>query len=176
MFKQGDRAPLFRFHLISGLPVDMARQTTVLAFLRPITGSQSRIAVNRLQEAWPRFDAAGVQIVGITQVDLEFARDFVPRYHVLFPMVCDVPGEYFAAYQTQHDKGFLGTLKSLGPAALRSLSDGFNLGRAGANLPSGQLPATFVVGADGTVRYARYGTTVFEHPDIEALWAASSGR
>lgn len=174
MLSVGEKAPLFTFHLISGLPVNMHRQTTVLAFLRPVTGSQPRLAVNLLQEAWPRFDAAGVAVVGITQADLEFSRDFVPRYHVLFPMVCDTSGEFFQAYQVPHDRGYLGSLRALRPSSLRAALDALNLGRAGAQLPSSQLPAFFVVSPDGTVRYARYGTSITEQPDIEALWAASA--
>lgn len=174
MFQVGDKVPQFTFSLISGLPVDMRRQTTVLAFLRPVTGSQPRVAVARLQEAWSRFDAAGVVVVGLTRTDLEFARDFVPRYHVLFPMVCDVEGEYFDAYDVAHDRGYMGTLKGLRPGNLRSAVDALSLGRAGAQLPSDQLPAFFVVAADGTARYVRYATAITEQPDIEALWAASA--
>jgi peroxiredoxin len=174
MFQVGDRAPLFTFPLISGLPVDMRRQTTVLAFLRPLTGSQPRVAVNKLQEAWPRFDAAGMSVVGLTRTSLEFARDFVPRYHVLFPMVCDTAGEYFDAYQVARDKGYLGTLKGMRPAALRTAVENLNLGRSGPQLPSDTLPAFFVVATDGTVKYARYATAITEQPDIEALWAASA--
>ena len=174
MFQVGDRAPQYTFNLISGLPVDMRRQATVLAFLRPVTGCQARVAVNLLQEAWSRFDAAGMSVVGLTQCSLEFARDFVPRYHVLFPMVCDETGEYFEAYGTGRDSGYLGTLKALRPSSPRAAIDALNLGRAGFQLPSTQLPAFFVVAADATVKYARYGTSITEQPDIEALWAASA--
>ena len=31
-----------------------------------------------------------------------------------------------------------------------------------------------VVARDGTVKYARYGRSVTEQPDIEALWAAAA--
>lgn len=174
MFRVGDHAPQTTFNLIAGLPVDMRRQTTVLAFLRPITGCQSRVAVNLLQEAWSRFDAAGISVVGLTQADLEFARDFVPRYHVLFPMVCDESGTWFEAYGTTRDRGYLGSLKAFRPSQLRAAVDALNLGRAGPQLPSTQLPAFFVIAADGTVKYARYGTSITEQPDIEALWAASA--
>jgi hypothetical protein len=61
-----------------------------------------------------------------------------------------------------------------GPGQVRAAVDALNLGRAGAGLPSTQLPAFFVVAADGTVKYARYGTSITEQPDIEALWAASA--
>ncbi len=174
MFQVGERAPQFTLNLVSGLPVDMKRQATVLAFLRPVTGCQSRVAVNLLQEAWGRFDAAGMSVVGLTQAPLEFARDFVPRYHVLFPMVCDESGEFFEAYGTTRDTGYMGTLKSLRPSSVRLAFEALNLGRAGPQLPSTQLPAFFVIATDGTVKYARYGTSITEQPDIEALWAASA--
>jgi len=159
---------------VMGLPVDMTRQTTVLAFLRPVTGSQPRRAVALLQEAWPRFDAAGIAMVALTDADLTFTRDFVPRYHVLYPLVCDTTGEFFRAYDVQRDRGFTSTAASLRPASMRLALASLELGRDWTTLPSSQLPAFFVVARDGTVKYARYGRSITEQPDIEALWTAAA--
>lgn len=174
MLQVGEKAPQSVLHPIMGLPVDMKRQTTVLVFLRPVTGSQPRRAVALLQEAWPRFDAAGVAMVALTQADLTFTRDFVPRYHVLYPLVCDTTGDTFRAYDVQRDRGFMGSLTSLRPDSLRTAVAALELGRDWTTLPSDQLPAFFVVARDGTVKYARYGRSVTEQPDIEALWAAAA--
>lgn len=173
MLRPGDVAPQWTLHPIMGLPVDMTRAPTVLLFVRPLEGSSPRVTVNRLQEAWPRFFADGIQVAAITRCDLTFARDFFPRYHVLFPLVVDETGEYFQSYDVGSDRGFVGTLKGLGPSAFRTLRAGLRLGRARWGMPSAQLPAEFVVAPDGTVRYAHYATSVLEQPDIEALWNAA---
>lgn len=173
MFQPGDVAPQWVLNPIMGLPVDMKRASTVLVFLRPLVGGTSRVSVTRLQEAWPRFFADGIQLVTFTRTDLTFARDFFPRHHVLFPMVVDESGQYFDGYQVGTDRGFIGTLRGLGPTALRALRGSLEAGRAGWGMPSTQLPAEFVVGADGRVRYAHYATSVLDQPDLEALWTAA---
>lgn len=173
MLRPGDAAPMFTLQPVMGLPVKLEGHVTVVCFLRPLEGSVSRTAIATLQEAWSRFDAEGIQLVGITRTDLTFGRDFVPRYHVLFPIVIDETGEYSQAYDIPCDKGFMGTLKGLRPEAVRTFVGSLEHGRGAPRLPSTILPAEFVIGRDGAVRYAHYATSVLDQPDIEALWNAA---
>jgi peroxiredoxin len=146
----------------------------VVLFLRGLDGGLARAAIAAAHAALPRLDAAGVRLVAFTRSDLDFARDFVPRHHVLFPVVVDSDGAWFATYGVARDRGLLRSVTGLRPAKVRAafgtLGRGTGLPRGGAD----QLPAEFVVDADGRLRYARYGRTVLDLPDFEALCAAAS--
>jgi len=164
MIGVGDPAPDLRLHPVFGLPVDLARGPRVLAFFPALDTTATRATIAALETALPRFDPAGIAVLGIARGRLHEARDFVPRHHVLFPVVIDEPGICFEAFGVPRRAA--GLLRPGGPlAALRAW-------RAGA--PFDQLPAWVVVGADGRVRFARMGRTVMDQPDIETLWNAAT--
>ena len=173
MLQVGDPAPALELHPVFGLPVHTAQGTLVVAILRPLSGSTARLTIARLTEALPRFDAEGFRMVGITRTDLTLARDFVPRNHVLFPIVVDDGGAIQAAFGVQSDKGFLKSALALRPGLLQSASEALALGRVWNELPATLLPAWFVL-RDGRVQYAQYARTVLEQPDVEALWKAAT--
>lgn len=173
MLQVGDQAPALELHPVFGLPVHTAQGTLVVAILRPLSGSTARLTIARLTEALPRFDTEGFRIVGITRTDLTLARDFVPRNHVLFPIVDDESGTVQAAFGVETDKGFVKSALGLRPSLLQSASEALGLGRAWNELPSATLPAWFVL-RDGKVVYAHYARSVLEQPDIEALWKAAT--
>lgn len=176
----GDAAPAIDARPLFGLPVRTpgaagGRQALAVVFLRALGGGNARSAVRALNASYARFDAAGVQVVGISRTDLVVARDFVPRYHVLFPIVADTDGALSAAWGIGRDRGLVRSFVGLArrPAALGNALAAAWEGRSPPEHVD-QLPAEFVVGLDGAVRYARYGTTVWDQPDIEALWEAST--
>lgn len=176
MLKPGDRAPAFHLQPVFGLPVDLdalvAKTPVVVVFLRPVTATQTRLAVDTLHELLPRLDAEAIPLVAFLRGNHDAVFDFVPRYHVRFRCIWDRTGEWYDAYDVQHDKLYMGTLKSLRPAALANAVAALAEGRAGIGPGNNLLPAEFVVGAGRTVRYARYGEGILHQPDIEALWEA----
>lgn len=173
MLSVGDPAPAFTLQPVFGLPVALHEGTTVVAFLRPLTGSTARAVIDVLTEAWPRLDAEGIKLIGITHTDLTFARDFVPRHHVLFPIYVDESGEVARAYEVPSDKGLLKTLSGLRPRHFATLGDLLARGRQVDGLPSSDLPAYIVV-RDGRIAYASYGATALDQPEIEELWRAAT--
>ena len=173
MLSVGDSAPAFTLQPVFGLPVALHEGTTVIAFLRPLTGSTARTAINTLTEAWPRFDAEGIKLIAVTHTDLTFARDFVPRHHVLFPIYVDASGEVARAYQVPSDKGLLKTLTGLRPRHLSALGEALAHGRQMDTVPSTDLPA-YIVARDGHIAYVRYGATALDQPEIEELWRAAT--
>lgn len=175
MLQVGDVAPAFRVQPVFGLPVQTGGRPLVVAFVRPLEGSIARAALHALQAAFPRFDAEGIGVVAFTRCDLTLARDWVPRHHLLLPLVIDDEGRWFDAYGVHRDRALLRSIAGLRPSGL--VAAGRALGE-GRNWPAGggdQLPAEFVVGADGRIRYAHYGRSVLDQPDVEALWAAATG-
>lgn len=176
----GDSAPPIDARPLFGLPVRTpgtagGRQPLAVVFLRSLGGGNARAAVRALNAAYARFDAVGVQVVGISRTDVVVARDFVPRYHVLFPIVADEDGALTTSWGVGRDRGLgrsaIGLLTR--PDALVNAASAAWEGRSAPEFVD-QLSAEFVVGLDGRLRYVRYGTTVWDQPDIEALWEAST--
>ncbi|MDP2317683.1 MAG: peroxiredoxin-like family protein [Pseudomonadota bacterium] len=172
MLQAGDLAPAFRVQPVFGLPVQTSGRPLVVLFLRSLSGGLARAAVAQAQRALPTLDAAGVGMVAFTRCDLTMARDYVPREHVLFPIVVEPDGARFEAWGVGRDKGFVRSLTGLRPATVRTAFASLGLARARPEGGVDQLPAEFLVGADGHLRYAHYGRTIFDLPDVEALCAA----
>lgn len=167
-------APPFDAKPVSGLNVAIGGRPLVMVFVRSLSGSLARLALASLQARFARFDAAGIGVVAITRCDLTLARDYVPRHHLLFPLVVDGDGRWFEAYGVGRDRGFGRSLLGLRPARVQALVRALALGRGRPDGGADQLPAEFVVGADATLRHARIGPTILDQPDIEALWAAAT--
>lgn len=171
----GQRAPTLKGQPVFGLPVETGAGTPMaVLFLRDLAGSTSRATVGRVHSALGKFEAQAIPVVALTRTPLEDARDFVPRYHVLFPVIVDETGEHFAAWSVKRDKLLLGTLTRMRPATLKHLVSSMSAGRG---LPRGGLdilPAYFGIKADGTVAYARYAESVLEQPDMDSIWDAIS--
>jgi peroxiredoxin len=127
-----------------------------------------------LQTAYPSFDLHGIQVLAITPASMDIANDYVPRFHILFPVVCDPEFDLFTLYGV--DKGgAAGALKMLRPdrlvANLRALRHGV---RSVEGIET-QLPAFFVVAPGGRLAYAQYGKSISDLPDVDALLEAARG-
>ncbi|MES2643794.1 MAG: AhpC/TSA family protein [Myxococcota bacterium] len=172
MLRPGDPAPAFRVQPVFGLPVQTGVRPLVVLFLRSLSGGLARAAITEAERALPRLDAAGVGMVAFTRCDLTLARDFVPRQHVLFPIVVEPDNARFDAWGVGRDRGLVRSLVGLRPDTLRTLLASLTLARGRPEGGADLLPAEFLLGADGRVRYARYARTVADLPDVEALCAA----
>ncbi|MDP2305234.1 MAG: hypothetical protein Q8P18_04325 [Pseudomonadota bacterium] len=172
MLGPGDPAPAFRVQPIFGLPVHTGGRPLVVLFLRSLSGGLARAAITEAEKALLRLDTAGVGMVAFTRCDLTLARDYVPRQHVLFPIVVEPDNARFDAWGVGRDRGLVRSLLGLRPDTVRTALASLGLARGRPEGGADQLPAEFVVGADGTILYARYGRTIFDLPDVEALCAA----
>ena len=117
MLKEGDTAPAFSARPIFGYPVEIPQGLTdgpiVLCFV-PFLGSPfARRTLAMLQERYADFDRRGIRIVAITQTDLTAARDFVPRFHLLYPLITDPDGTLQSLFAIQEDRYMLSSLRSV---------------------------------------------------------------
>jgi peroxiredoxin len=173
MLEIGQPAPTFSVQPVFGLPVSLGGRPVVVLFLRSLSGSLARAAIAEATLALPRIESAGGAMIAFTRCDLTLARDIVPRNHVLFPVAVEPDDTRFTAWGVGRDRGLVRSLAALPrPSTLRALATALPLGRGRPDGGVDQLPAEFVVGADGRLRYARYGRTIFDLPDAEALCAA----
>lgn len=172
MPEAGEFAPLFTARPVFGLPVDLKDATergpVLLVFTRSLASPVSRTLLARLQEAYPRLDAAGVRVVAVTTSALEPARDFVPRHHLLFPLVCDPTGELFRRFDVPKDGAASALVRAI--PTLPKLAGALALGHGTPEREAwGQRPAAFVLDRGGRVRERWVGTGVWDLPDLDAL-------
>jgi hypothetical protein len=173
MLSIGDPAPAFTVQPVFGLPVSTGGRPLAVLFLRSLSGGLARAAIVEATKALARIEAAGGGMIAFTRCDLTLARDIVPRNHVLFPIAVERDAARFEAWGVGRDRGLATSIAALAtPAAWSAVSAALPLGRGRPDGAYDQLPAEFLIGADGRVRYARYGRSVFDLPDAEALCAA----
>ncbi len=171
-------APALHGQPVFGLPYDLAaarsRGPVLVAFWSALSNAGTLRNLAALTEAWPRADAEGGGIVAVTRSPLEAARDFVPRHHVLFPVLVDEGGTFFEAWGVGRATGLAAALVRARPEPLRRalsvLRNGQQLPEAHAN----QLPAAFLVGPDGVVLKAWRGSSVDDVIPMETTWGAAA--
>ncbi|RME20990.1 MAG: hypothetical protein D6798_19170 [Deltaproteobacteria bacterium] len=179
MLHVGDAAPTVTLRPIFGLarsvPPAAGEGPLVLCFVRPFASPFSRAVMAAIQARYADFDRVGVQLMVVTRTDLAEARDFVPRYHVLAPVVVDVDGALHDRFGVGVDKGLVRSLAGLAsPATVRTAVDALRHGHGRPHPRITQLGAQFVVGPDGRLAMVHYDRTIFERPDLDALLACAS--
>ncbi|MFT5686669.1 MAG: peroxiredoxin [Myxococcota bacterium] len=181
MLKEGDAAPAFSARPIFGYPVEVPaglKAGPIVLFFVPFLGSPfARRTLALLQERFADFDRRGIRIVAITQTELTAARDFVPRYHLLYPLITDPEGELQSLFDIQEDRYLLSSVRSLlsgGSGATGGTGGLMEFGVGWFNGPVRQLGAEFVLDRSGTVRMAHYASGVADVPDLDALLQCAS--
>ena len=116
-----------------------------------------------MQENHREFD--GIQVVQFARSSLELARDFVPRQHLLLPLVCDPEGQWYDRYGVR--SSFRDTL--LNPASFLAYFSRLSWGHGAPEGAYGQSSAAFVVAPTGELRWVWYGRGIFELPDVSVL-------
>lgn len=172
----GDQAPAFTVQPVFGLPVSTGGRPLVVLFLRSLSGSIARSVIPAVHTVLPRVEAGGGTIVAFTRCDLTLARDFVPREHVLFPVVVEEDDTRFDAWGVGRDAGLQRSLVALlTPGGFSSALAVLGAGRGRPDGGVDRLAAGFRLAADGRVEQAWYGQTIWELPDLEALCAPFGG-
>lgn len=178
MIEVGEPAPPLAGQPVFGRPFQLdrvrERGAVVVMFFGALSSGATRENLERLTAIWPRIDAEQGGLVAVTRSPLEAARDFVPRHHVVFPVLVDESGEASAAWGVGRAAGIGAFVARAQPELLRRA---VSVVRNGQPLPEAhvdQAPAAFVVDRAGVVQLAWYGRGVGDRVDAEALWAAAS--
>lgn len=131
-----------------------------------------RLALHELQAAWAALDRAGVRVVAIVPSPPSDALDFVPRHHLLFPVVLDVDRAIAQSWGVQDDRRLGESVRALSPALLRRAASALSLGSSGLGGPHEARAAVVLLGRDGRVAWSCYARSVLEGPDLGGLIAA----
>ena len=179
MLRVGDVAPGFCERPIFGRDVDLlalaGSRPVGLCFVGHTNSPISHRAFQELHDHVRDFDLADVELLVVTPSGLTVARDFVPRYHVLFPVISDLEGKIFDAYSVGTSTR-LDALQLFRPDLLRDVARRFKggIGPRALSLEGqeARLPAEFVISPQGRIAYARYSETVMALPDVVSLLEA----
>jgi peroxiredoxin len=167
----GDLAPPFERRPVFGLPLRVpdGSHPQVLLFIRQLGDPFARQTVAEVQERYADFDREGIRLATITQTDLLAARDFVPRYHVLCPMVTDPDGELQQLYAIEQDRWLTQSLRAMLKSSPSRLKDALNRGVGKPSGPARQLSAEFVIDREGRLAHSRYAGSITSGPDLDQL-------
>jgi len=152
-------APVLELQPVFGralsLPDDLASGPIGVVCLGGVSTPDTRAAVATLQDASAQLDRLGVRLVVLCTSGDDRVREFVSRYHVLFPMVADPSLELRRTFGLQAGglmDGMRGLARELSRPG-RSLRIGRGWLEEGAYTPA----ACFLLGADGAVAWSAEG-------------------
>ncbi len=160
MLTKGDAVPGMTLTPVFGrsitLPADLHGGPLIVVFMGALASSRTRGVVALLQEAYADLDREGTRLVVVTGSALERARDFVPRYHLLFPLVVDEDGGHRVAFGLVPGGGLIEQVRGWvdGVKHLRAMT------RWGRGLPEPGVPsqmAWFCLGVDGCITESGQG-------------------
>lgn len=165
----GQVAPAFTLGDPNGAAVSsaalLAEGPLVLSFYRGVWCPYCNMELQALQEALPDIRAAGAQLVAISPQNAANSRKSVRQNALDFPILADPGNATAAAF------GLRFALPDYLVALYQSLKNdlpGFN-GDDSWTLP---MPARFVIGQDGVVRYANVEPDYTQRPEISEMLPA----
>lgn len=169
--KAGDQAPAFVLSDAEGHAVSsrdlLARGPLVVSFYRGVWCPYCNLELQALQEALPSFREAGASLVAISPQTRPNSRKSQRQNGLAFPILSD-PGNGVAAafgIRFRMPDDLIAVYKDLQvDLALVNGDDSWSL----------PMPARFVLGQDGLIRYAEVNPDYTQRPDPSDLLPALS--
>lgn len=167
--KVGDTAPTFHTDDIHGIPVDLTRLTAkkqvVLVFYRGAWCPYCNRHMSALQDSLPLITAQNAVVIAISPEQAESAEGIVKKSGATFSVIHDEDYRIMCAYGTAFEM----------PKDRRSqlASMGLDVDAANGNedgvLP---VPATFIIGTDGTIKALDFNPDYKERMSVKAILQA----
>jgi peroxiredoxin len=145
------------------------KSTTVLMFLRYIGCPICQMEIAELRGRIGEFTRRKVNLLVVLQSTPANITAAVSEKDVPFEIVCDPKEKLFALYGVKPGSIFRYVTPGSIIQAIRATKRGFRHGKYEGN--EKQLPATFIIGTDGRVRWAYYGKNVSDVPKTDKLLA-----
>jgi len=171
----GTKAPNFTYDTVTEQSLDFYKtirgRRSVLFFLRyagcPICQMKLRDILRNHED----FRAAGLEVFVILQSVPSTVREALAGTPVPFRIVCDGNSRIFKLYGVSAGN----ILQYLAPSvilkAIKAARAGIKHGKKEGN--EMQLPAVFIVGAEGSIDYAYYGMNIGDVPENSVILGAS---
>jgi peroxiredoxin Q/BCP len=165
---KGDPAPAFEAENQRGKKLKVpGERKAVLIFMRYLGCPLCLAKMDEVQATMDEFSRAGAEVMVVMQSTKKRVKDFAEKRDLNFLLLPDPDKRLYQLYEAS--PGGLGAyltanvlIKSVS-AILRGKMHGAFEGN------EFQVPAAFVIGADGRVHYAHYGKDVADFGDINAL-------
>lgn len=141
---------------------------TALLFLRYFGCTLCQYDMMRLREQYGLFTRQGAQVLVVLQSDpAKLAQKITPQTYP-FEIICDPGQQLYRTFEIAPAKNKAGMVS---PKALKKLAKlhGTGLQHGEYEGDELQLPALFVLDAQGTLRHAHYAKDVADLPDAEEL-------
>jgi peroxiredoxin len=162
---------------VDGVPVRLgelwAERPLVLVHLRHFGCILCRRFAEDLREAWPRFGAAGVQLVAVGTGGMHYAAEFVASREIPFPVLVDkhLVSHDVIGVRSGHPLGLLRPAVLL--AGAQAVAAGHKQGRTGPH--PFVFGAAHVIARGGTLRYAWLNGDYQDNPSIPRLLETAVG-
>jgi peroxiredoxin len=173
----GDSAPTFSRLPVFGMPIDtqalLRHRTLAVVFFRYAGSAHTRRTALELHEVFAELDQNDVSLVGVTEGSGKTVRDFVPRYHLLYPVIHDEDEALYRAFQVEKDRGFLRTLLALRPSIVTNYARSLTSGHGALDGPLNRAPAAIVVAPGNRVAWTWYGRSALDLLDVGAMAKAA---
>lgn len=104
----GDDAPKVKLELQDGKTVDLAamRDKFVLVYFYPKDDTPGcTVEANGVRDAWGDFQAAGIEVFGVSTQDAASHQLFIEKYKLPFPLVVDTSGDVARAFEVPMKNG-----------------------------------------------------------------------
>ncbi|MFA6123472.1 MAG: peroxiredoxin-like family protein [Sphingomonas sp.] len=170
--KAGEQAPAFTLNDPDGQPVAsadlLAKGPLVVSFYRGVWCPYCNMELQALQAALPEFETLGASLVAISPQTAVNSRKSIRQNGLDFPILSDPRNEVAAAFGLRFEMpDYLVDLYK----ALKNDLPTFN-GDPSWTLP---MPARFVIGQDGTIRYAEVNPDYTRRPEPEDMFPVLRG-
>ncbi len=167
--KVGDKAPSFTLNDPEGKPVSsadlLAKGPLVVSFYRGVWCPYCNMELQALQEALPKFQELGANLVAISPQTPVNSRKSVRQNELSFPILSDTQNDVAAVF------GLRFALPDYLVELYKNLKNdlpNFN-GDPSWTLP---MPARYVIGQDGTVLYAEVNPDYTRRPEPDDMLPA----
>ena len=164
----GDTAPTFSADDLFGERVDIRTyrgSPVLLSFFRNAACALCNLRVHGLIERYPRYHAAGLEVVAVFESTAEALREYVGKQDAPFPIIADPTADLYARYSVETSETKVAATMSMPETAEvigHAAAAGFELIQE-PDTNFLRMPADFLIGADGTIIAAHYASVVWDH-------------
>ncbi len=154
--EQGQSVPAFVRQPVFGHPVKVpaasgeARGAHLVVFTGHLVSQRARKLLQAMQARVREADSKGVTLVAITSASEDLASDYVPRYHVLFPLIVDPDGVLHQEWGVPRVDGVRRWTRALAGGSPDGWMEALTLG-LGREAVDPWCPAAFLVSPEGAL-------------------------
>jgi len=178
VLKKGDRMPDFKVNTATKEDTTLkelcAGKPTFLAVLRYIGCTVCRYDIHVMEARYDEFVKKGAQVLFVMQSTPEMVKNDLKEHALPFEIICDPDYEIYntlgiSAAKSMEELVPPTVMEALMAKAAAAGEAGFSHGEYEGI--EEQLPATFLIGAEGDVLYAHYGKNIMDKPDVDEMLA-----